>query len=131
MNESTKKNLLRKSYYVDEVHLLKERPLFSWIDINLTELCNRKCIFCPRVDEAIYPNQRLHITEKLIQKILDELKTEKKTKQDVLTFIEEIEKYLHQQKKMQNLRKVIEIKDYIKDQGASVKQLLEYISVTF
>lgn len=76
--------------------------------------------------EATYA-QRLDI----VKKILDELKTEKKTKQDVLTFIEEIEKYLHQQKKMQNLRKVIEIKDYIKDQGASVKQLLEYISVTF
>ena len=74
MNESTKKNLLRKSYYEDEVHFVKERPLFSWFVINLTELCNRKCIFCPRVDEAIYPNQRLHITEKLIQKILDELK---------------------------------------------------------
>lgn len=71
--------------------------------------------------------QRLDI----VKKILDELKAEKKTKQDILTFIEEIEKYLHQKKQMQNLRRIIEIKDYIKDQGASVKQLLEYISVTF
>lgn len=74
MNESTKKNLERKSHYVDNIQLLQNRPLFSWIDINLTELCNRKCIFCPRVDEAQYPNQSLHISEKLIKKVVAELK---------------------------------------------------------
>lgn len=73
MNESTKKNLQRKSYYVDNVQLINNKPLFSWIDINLTELCNRKCIFCPRVDEAKYPNQSLHMSEKLIEKIVEEL----------------------------------------------------------
>lgn len=67
----------------------------------------------------------------IVKNILDELKSEKKTKQDILNFIEELEKHQHQQKKLNNLKRIIEIKDYIKDQGASVKQLLEYISVTF
>lgn len=73
MNESTKKNLDRKSQYVDNVQLLNGKPLFSWIDINLTELCSRKCIFCPRVDDSKYPNQHLHMSEALIKKIADEL----------------------------------------------------------
>jgi len=73
MNESTKKNLDRKSYYIDNVQLYNNKPLFSWIDINLTELCNRACVFCPRADDSIYPNQHLHISEKLISKIVQEL----------------------------------------------------------
>ena len=28
------------------------------IEINLTELCNRKCVFCPRVDPKIFPNRK-------------------------------------------------------------------------
>ena len=52
----------------------KRGPLFSWVDINPTELCNRTCAFCPRgVD---YPNHDYHINDSLIDKIatdLDEL----------------------------------------------------------
>jgi radical SAM protein with 4Fe4S-binding SPASM domain len=73
MNKSTKQNLERKSKYIDNVQLFEGKPLFSWIDINLTELCNRKCIFCPRVDDNQYPNQHLHISEELIKKIAHEL----------------------------------------------------------
>ncbi len=73
MNESTKKNLQRKSHYVDNIQLVDDKPLFSWIDINLTELCNRKCVFCPRVDESQYPNQSLHMSKNLIEKISSEL----------------------------------------------------------
>ena len=32
------------------------------VEINSTELCNRKCIFCPRFDESIYPNRNLHMS---------------------------------------------------------------------
>ena len=73
LNEATKKNLRRKSVYVDEVQFIEETPLFSWIDINPTELCNRKCVFCPRVNEEEYPNQQLHMDLKLAEKIADEL----------------------------------------------------------
>lgn len=46
---------------------LESGPLFSWVDINPTELCNRTCSFCPRGID--YPNQNLHITEEVIEKI--------------------------------------------------------------
>ncbi len=52
----------------------KNKPLFSWIDINVTELCNRQCKFCPRNDPYIYPNQNLFISLKLCKKISKELK---------------------------------------------------------
>ena len=42
-------------------------PLFSWVDINPTELCNRACSFCPR--GISYPNTNSHITEDVIEKI--------------------------------------------------------------
>jgi hypothetical protein len=64
-----------------------------------------------------------------IKKIVDTLKDETINKQDVLYFIEEIEKYVHQTKNMNMLKKIIHIKNYMRDSGASTKQLLEYIAV--
>lgn len=32
------------------------------VEMNLTELCNRTCLFCPRVDPSVYPNQNLHMS---------------------------------------------------------------------
>lgn len=74
MNKATKKNLDRKSNHIDSVQLYKGRPLFSWIDLNPTELCNRTCVFCPRADESKYPNQSLFISDILVDKIVLELK---------------------------------------------------------
>lgn len=74
MNKNTKKNLKRKSTYIDDIFMHNNIPLFSWIDINPTELCNRKCIFCPRVDESDYPNQKLFMSLELGRKISSELK---------------------------------------------------------
>ena len=31
------------------------------VELNTTELCNRKCPFCPRVDPKTYPNQNIHM----------------------------------------------------------------------
>ena len=67
------KNIKRKSIFVDNVELLDRMPLFSWIDINATELCNRTCVFCPRVDPKEYPNQNLQMSITLAKKIADEL----------------------------------------------------------
>ena len=61
--------------------------------------------------------------------MLDDLKVEKITKQNVVEFVEEIEMHVHEKKDYILLKRLIEIKDYIKDQGASVKQLLEYVAV--
>ena len=43
------------------------------VEINITELCNRKCVFCPRVDPDVYPNRKLFIQEKTIDRIINEL----------------------------------------------------------
>ncbi|MDC1315996.1 radical SAM protein [Alphaproteobacteria bacterium] len=73
LSEKIKENILRTSSYIDKVQLIDEKPLFSHLDINITELCNRKCVFCPRVDESEYPNQNLNMNLDLAQKISDEL----------------------------------------------------------
>src|SRR5574344_1567615 len=73
LNESTKENLRRKSGYIDLVQLIGDRPLFSWIDINITELCNRKCIFCPRAEPDKYPNQNIHMSIELARIIGSQL----------------------------------------------------------
>lgn len=75
INEKTKENLRRKSAYVDDVQMRDGVPLFSWIDINLTELCNRLCEFCPRVNPEFYPNQNLNASLGLMEKIAAELKS--------------------------------------------------------
>jgi len=79
LNEATKANLRRKSAYVDSVQMRDGKPLPSWIDLSLTELCNRSagsakaCGFCPRIDPAFYPNQKLHMSLALAGKIAGEL----------------------------------------------------------
>ena len=74
VTEKTKLNILRKSDFVDKVQLDSNgNPLFSWLDISLTELCNRLCTFCPRIDKNFYPNQNLNFSISLAKKIADEL----------------------------------------------------------
>jgi radical SAM protein with 4Fe4S-binding SPASM domain len=50
----------------EEEHLKRvsvENPLSSLltVEINTTELCNRKCVFCPRFDKNVYPNRNLNM----------------------------------------------------------------------
>jgi len=73
MNQSTQVNIQRKSSFVDKVVLYNGKPLFSFIDINPTELCNRKCVFCPRHDPNKYPNQNLHMEIDTAHKMREEL----------------------------------------------------------
>ncbi len=64
-----------------------------------------------------------------VKTIIEDIKNEKKNKQNVIEFIEELEKYVYEKKDMKLAKRIIEIKEYLKDQGASVKQLLEYLAV--
>lgn len=64
-----------------------------------------------------------------VKKIIEDVKNEQKTKQHVVEFVEEIEKHAYDKKNIKLLKRVVEIKEYLKDQGASVKQLLEYLAV--
>ncbi|MBM3949527.1 MAG: radical SAM protein [SAR202 cluster bacterium] len=48
-------------------------PLFSLIEFNLSGLCNRKCVFCPRSNPEVYPNRNEHLPLDLYEKIMKEL----------------------------------------------------------
>ena len=71
--KGTAENILRKTAYVDEIHFHEGVILPSWLDLNVTELCNRTCEFCPRSDPNSYPNQNLHMSLDLVSKIANEL----------------------------------------------------------
>jgi len=43
------------------------------VEVNTTELCNRTCGFCPRVDRTIYPNRNLNISLDTAEVIAREL----------------------------------------------------------
>ena len=43
------------------------------VELNTTELCNRTCVFCPRVDPAIYPNRNLNMTPEVGAKVAKDL----------------------------------------------------------
>ena len=55
------KNIGRVGDYVDQ-HISKTQnlnndiPPFSSVEFSINGACNRRCSFCPRVNEADYPN---------------------------------------------------------------------------
>ena len=53
--ETIKKNLKRRSKSVDIVHLHKGIPMPTWVELSLIDVCNRKCIFCPKSDSKVAP----------------------------------------------------------------------------
>ena len=70
-------NIARKSDILDQ-HLEKHTvgappPFFSLIEFNLSGLCNRTCIFCPRVDPKVYSNVNEHIPVDLYEKVMKDL----------------------------------------------------------
>jgi len=70
--DSIYKNIDRKKSLIDDVVIINNTPLFSWVEINVNDLCNRSCVFCPRGHD--YSNTNNHISKKLVQKISNELK---------------------------------------------------------
>lgn len=79
LTTATAANLERKAHWADHVQLHEGKPLPSWIDLSVTDLCNRSfghpnaCVFCPRADPQVYPNQALHMPLSLARKMADEL----------------------------------------------------------
>jgi len=68
-----RKNIERKQPSINEVVMYNNFPLFSWIELNINELCNRTCEFCPRHDPKVYPNQNLHMSLELAENIAKQL----------------------------------------------------------
>ena len=44
------------------------------VEINPTELCNRRCSFCPRHDSKLYPNTNNHISVDTVKNLCMSLK---------------------------------------------------------
>jgi len=71
-------NIPRKGQVLDK-HLDQARddgsasPFFSLIEFNLSGLCNRTCVFCPRSDPKVFPNINEHIPIALYESILTDL----------------------------------------------------------
>lgn len=73
MKVQTKKNIERKKRKIDEVFYKDEIPLFSFVELNINETCNRSCKFCPRSDPKIYPNQNLHMGPDVFEELSRQL----------------------------------------------------------
>lgn len=73
LTEATKFNLMRKAHWADHVQLHEGVPMWSWLEINPTELCNRVCSFCPRADPNVYPNQNLNMSLRVARTVANEL----------------------------------------------------------
>ena len=67
--------IYRKKKQIDETVTMSDEgfPLPSVIEISESGMCNRKCVFCPRINPEIYPNLNLNMSVKLAQKIGEEL----------------------------------------------------------
>ncbi len=72
-NIARKKKIL--SEHLSSVPIISEDiPSFSLIEFNLSELCNRVCSFCPRVDPKVYPNRKEYMELGLYEKIMRDLR---------------------------------------------------------
>lgn len=70
-------NIARKGRLINS-HLAEQNngetfPLFSLIEFNLSGLCTRRCVFCPRSDAKKFPNVNEHMPLKLYEKIMADL----------------------------------------------------------
>ena len=60
----------KKQEIIDDITFINGKPLFSFIEFNLTNYCNRNCSFCPTVK----PDKKEDMTLNTYIKILSELK---------------------------------------------------------
>ena len=71
-NISRKGKILRQNLEGSRVEEISA-PFFPLIEFNLSGLCNRTCVFCPRANPAVYPNVNEHIPAELYEKTMKEL----------------------------------------------------------
>ena len=71
--ETIKKNLKRRSEFVDKVPVHQGIPMPTWVELSLIDVCNRKCSFCPKADEKVAPDTYQKMTRKIIDEIHDQL----------------------------------------------------------
>ena len=64
-------NINRKADVINTVKVIDNIPLFSFVELNVNEICNRVCPFCPRSED--YPNQNIHMDISIAKIVVDEL----------------------------------------------------------
>jgi len=75
MKKGMKDNIERKRPSINHVTMHNGVPLFSFIELNINEICNRVCPFCPRADPTKYPNQNIHMGVELAKSIAEQLES--------------------------------------------------------
>ena len=72
--QTIKKNLQRRSEAVDIVEEFNGIPKPTWVELSLIDVCNRKCIFCPKSNVNIAPDTYQKMGQKIINEIYNQLK---------------------------------------------------------
>ena len=73
--KTIKINLKRRSVIVNDViSTFKDKPIPSWIELSIIDVCNRTCSFCPKSDPKIAPDTHQRMQLSLISKLSNELK---------------------------------------------------------
>ena len=71
--QTIKKNLQRRSKFVDVVPIHKSVLVATWMELSWIDVCNRKCTFCPKADEKVAPDTFQKMSRKIIDEIHDQL----------------------------------------------------------
>lgn len=70
-------NIPRKSKWLDGHVNRRDNdgrpPMFAVLEFDLTGLCNRRCVFCPRSDPKVFPNIDRHMPSGLYEKIMRDI----------------------------------------------------------
>ena len=68
-------NIKRRTVIVNDVlSKYNGKPIPSWIELSIIDVCNRKCSFCPKVDPSIAPDTYQRMQLSLIDKLCNELR---------------------------------------------------------
>ena len=74
MKKGMKDNIERKQPSINKVTMHDDIPLFSFLELNINEICNRRCPFCPRSNPKTYPNRNVHMDVGIAKSIAEQLK---------------------------------------------------------
>mgnify|MGYP001168986162 CR=1 FL=1 len=68
-------NIKRRTVIVNDVlSKYNGKPIPSWIELSIIDVCNRVCSFCPKSDFDVAPNTYQKMNLKFINKLYDDLK---------------------------------------------------------
>ena len=73
--KAIKINIARRTVIVDDkLAFYKKKPIPSWIELSIIDVCNRTCSFCPKSDPKIAPDTYQKMEKPIIKKLCRDLK---------------------------------------------------------